>query len=220
MEPTIKTKEEIAKEIWDTLSKIDVSKFIEKKQSLSYLSWARAWMFLKTNFPDADYSVREWDNKPYFYDENLGYLVETSVSIKGIVHTMRLPVLDSNNLTLKSTTYLKVYKKGTDREYSKEIDAATMFDINTSIMRCLVKNIAMFGLGCSLYAGEDLPIIIESSEEINDFNKFTLEVSKSKSVDELNKIGETYNYMQRVDSGKWRMVLNNKAKSFKSNNNE
>ena len=55
MGPTIKTKDEIAKEIWDTLSKIDVSKFIEKKQSLSYLSWARAWMFLKTNFPDADH---------------------------------------------------------------------------------------------------------------------------------------------------------------------
>ena len=32
-----------------------------------------------------------------------------------------------------------------------------MFDVNKTIMRCLVKNLAMFGLGLYIYAGEDLP---------------------------------------------------------------
>jgi hypothetical protein len=42
-------------------------------------------------------------------------------------------------------------------KYGKTVDAATTFDINKTLMRCLVKNLAMFGLGIYIYAGEDLP---------------------------------------------------------------
>ena len=76
----------------------------------------------------------------------------TSVTIEGITHTMWLPVLDSNNRAMKSEPYTVKTK------FSEIVVApATMFDINKTIMRCLVKNLAMFGLGLYIYAGEDLP---------------------------------------------------------------
>ena len=51
-----------------------------------------------------------------------------------------------------------------------------MFDINTAIMRCLVKCLAMFGLGTYIYAGEDLP---EASKEEEELRKYKFGVLKS-----------------------------------------
>ena len=84
-------------------------------------------------------------------------MVETTVTIQGESKTMWLPVMDSKNKAQKAQpyTYTVFYKGGKSEE--KTVEAATMFDINTAIMRCLVKNLAMFGLGLYIYAGEDLP---------------------------------------------------------------
>jgi len=138
--------------VWETLSSINCNEKTEKKENLTYLSWAWAWGILRENYPTASYKVREWDNKPYLFDKNLGYLVETSVTIEGETLSMRLPVMDSKNKAMKSEPYEFVTRSG-----KKTVAAADMFDINTAIMRCLTKNLALFGLGFYIYAGEDIP---------------------------------------------------------------
>lgn len=147
---------------WSILSAINCNDHTEQKNGLTYLSWAWAWGIVKTNFPDANYKVRQYDGKPYLFDENLGYLVTTEVTINGETIEMSLPVMDGANKAQKNISYsypVKEYKNGkwTGNFIDKNVEAATMFDINTAIMRCLTKNLAMFGLGHYIYAGEDLP---------------------------------------------------------------
>jgi hypothetical protein len=144
----------MSKSIFETLSAINVNDKVEKKSNLTYLSWAWAWGEVKKTFPSAVYDV-VFDtntNKPYFYDENLGYMVMTSVTIEGQTLEMWLPVMDGANQAMKAHSY-----EYTTRYGVKTVDAATMFDINKTLMRCLTKNLAMFGLGHYIYAGEDLP---------------------------------------------------------------
>lgn len=154
-------------EAFKTLNAINVNENTEKKNGLTYLSWAWAWAELKKVYPDATYQIRRFDGKPFLYDENLGYMVMTEMTVDGITHEMWLPVMDGANKAMKDKPYtyeVKEYKnyKWTGEYTEKKVEAATMFDINTAIMRCLTKNIAMFGLGLYIYAGEDLP---EESEE-------------------------------------------------------
>lgn len=141
--------------VFGVLFDINVSSYTEKKNGLSYLSWPYAWAQVKKIYPDAHYEVRLFgDNQlPYIYDEHTGYMVFTGVTISDMTHEMWLPVMDSSNKAMKSVsyTYDTKFKKGI------VVEAATMFDINKTIMRCLVKNISMFGLGLYIYAGEDLP---------------------------------------------------------------
>lgn len=151
------------KSVFETLNAINVNEHIEKKKTgeknpdgtektISYLSWVWAWGQVKQLYPDASYEVRHWGEKPYLNDDQLGIMVETSVTINGETITMWLPVMDSKNKAMKATPYSYKTKYG-----EKAVDAATMFDVNKAIMRCLAKNIAMFGLGLYIYAGEDLP---------------------------------------------------------------
>ena len=81
------------------------------------------------------------EQPPYVFDENTGYMVFTSLTIEDLTHTMWLPVMDAANKAMKSKPY------NYDTKFKKDIpvEAATMFDINKTIMRCLVKNLAMFG---------------------------------------------------------------------------
>ena len=138
---------ESKKTVFERLSAINVNIHIEKKKDLSYLSWAWAWSETKRACPDATYKIGETD-----YDESLGFMCHTSVTIEGETLEMWLPVMDGANKSMlkKSYTY-------TTRYGDKSVEAATTFDINKTIMRCLVKNLAMFGLGIYIYAGEDLP---------------------------------------------------------------
>lgn len=137
---------------FEVLSKIDVNKHTEKKNGLTYLSWAWAWAEVKKNCPDATYEVVHYDGRPYLADDHLGYMVATKVTIGGETLSMHLPVMDGANKAMRSTAYTYSTSRG-----EKTVEAATMFDINKALMRCLVKNLAMFGLGLYIYAGEDLP---------------------------------------------------------------
>ena len=143
------------KSIFETLFNINVGEHIEKKNGLSYLSWPFAWAEVKKIFPDANYKVKLFceNNLPYVYDESTGYMVFTSVTINDLTHEMWLPVMDNSNKSMKSVKYTY------DTNYRKNVpvEPASMFDINKAIMRCLVKNLSMFGLGLYIYAGEDLP---------------------------------------------------------------
>lgn len=147
--------------IFKTLSKINVNDMVEKKPTkqtggttLTYLSWASAFQVAKENYPDLEYQIERnpETGMPYWYDPLTGYMVFTKVTIGGQTHEMWLPVMDGTNRAMKAEPYevQTKYKKFT-------VPAATMCDINKAIMRCLVKNLSMFGLGLYIYRGEDLP---------------------------------------------------------------
>jgi hypothetical protein len=141
---------------FEMLSKINVNKFVEKKNGLTYLSWAYAWSEVKSNCPDATYEIGETE-----YDESLGFMCHTSVTIDGETLPMWLPVMDGANKSMKKQAY-----KFTTRYGEKDVAAATTFDINKTIMRCLVKNLAMFGLGIYIFAGDDIPTTETQEEEV------------------------------------------------------
>ncbi len=160
--------------VWTTLSAIDVSKHIEKKGNLSYLSWAYAWGTLMTHYPNASYCYFEPN-----IDQNGTVEVEVELTVEDITRRMWLPVMDHRN---------------------KAIVNPTSRDVSDARMRCLVKCIALFGLGFSLYAGEDLPLAFvdtpiseDQSAKLkgllqatdSDVKKFC-QVFKCKTVDELS----------------------------------
>jgi len=119
------------------LSAINVSEHIERKAGYAYLSWPFAVAQLRLADPTACWEVRRFDGLPYLMTD-IGVFVEVAVTVQGITLSQIHPVLDGRN---------------------RPLIAPTAFDINTSIQRCLVKAIALHGLGLHVYAGEDLPQI-------------------------------------------------------------
>lgn len=177
--------------VFDELNAINVNEKTEKKKSggteLTYLSWTWAWAEVKKRFPDAHYEIVMHDGLPYVYDENTGYMVFTNVTIDGITHMMWLPVMDGANKAMKD----KPYTYSTKYNGEKTVDAATMFDVNKTIMRCLVKNLAMFGLGLYIYAGEDLPEVeVEEQKTAQEVAKKKLEKIDKIQLDALKSLLE------------------------------
>lgn len=124
-----------AGEVWETLSKIDVSHKVEKKGSLSYLSWAWAWGVLMEHYPASRYSFKE----PVFFEDGsceVWVSVQVGSTDSFLTHEMWLPVMDHRNKAIQNP------------------DSRAISDTR---MRCLTKCLAMFGLGHYIYAGEDLP---------------------------------------------------------------
>src|SRR4030095_677581 len=117
------------------LNQINVSDHLEKKGEFSYLSWPFAVAQLRLADPTASWEVHRFDGLPYLKTET-GYFVEVAVTVQGITLSQIHPVLDGKN---------------------RPISEPTSFELNTSIQRCLVKAIALHGLGPYVYAGEDLP---------------------------------------------------------------
>ena len=117
------------------LLKMNVNDHTEKKNGLTYLSWAWAWAEVLKADPKANFKVEMFDGTPLMSVGN-SFMVWVTVTMFDKPMTCMLPVLDFRN---------------------KPIPAPNSFDVNTSIMRCLVKAIAMHGLGLYIYAGEDLP---------------------------------------------------------------
>ena len=128
---------------FNELNKVDCTGKIEKKNGLSYLSWAYAWAEIKKKWPDANYTVYEnKDGWNYFTDGRTGW-VKTGVTVAGIEHIEYLPIMDFRNKSIP-------------------VENITSFDVNKSIQRSLTKACARHGLGLYIYAGEDLP---EESKE-------------------------------------------------------
>lgn len=146
---------------------IDFKDHLEVKKSgnteLKYVSWAYAWAEVKKLYPSASYEVKKFNGLPYVYDPITGFMVYTTVTIEGVSHEMWLPVLDGANKAMKAVPYTYTtpkwdYNPQTRRREKigmeeRTVEAASMFDVNKAIMRCLVKNLAMFGLGLYVYAG-------------------------------------------------------------------
>lgn len=119
------------------LYSIDCSAHVENKGGFSYLSWPFAVRALRSRCPDANWEVKRFgaEQVPYQKTE-VGYFVEVAVTVEGVTLSQIHPVLDNRN---------------------KPITQPSPFDINSSIQRCLVKAIALHGLGLSIYGGEDVP---------------------------------------------------------------
>ena len=117
------------------LSSVNVSEHVEKKGQFNYLSWPYAVAQLRMFDETATWEIRRFNGLPFLTTEN-GTFVEVAVTVKGVTLSQLHPVLDSKN---------------------KPLLVPSAFDINTSIQRCLVKAIALHGLGLNVYAGEDLP---------------------------------------------------------------
>lgn len=152
--------------VFNLLNSIDVNDKKEKKENLDYLSWADAWGYVKKIYPSASYEILKNQNMLPYFESSAGAMVYTKVTIENETLEMWLPVMDGKNKAMKSESYEYETKSG-----KKKVEAFTMFDINKTIMRCLTKNLAMFGLGLYIFSKEDLPdveevkIVEKNSEE-------------------------------------------------------
>ncbi len=167
--------EEVKNNLFEELYSINVTDKVEQKNGLNYISWSYAWAEVKKRDELANYEVKTFGEKetPYLYDDKLGYMVFTRMTIFNQTHEMWLPVMDGANKSMLDHSYTYQTKYG-----EKTVEQATMFDINKTIMRCLVKNIAMFGLGLALFTGEDLPE--QQIETKEDAEKVVLNFGKYK----------------------------------------
>lgn len=129
------------KNYFEKLNSINVQDKVEKKNGLSYLSWAWAWGEVKKIHPDANYKIYERETEyglvNYFTDGKTCW-VKTGVIINDIEHIEELPVMDYKNKSIL-------------------LENITSFDVNKTIQRSLTKACARHGLGLYIYAGEDLP---------------------------------------------------------------
>ncbi len=164
--------------VYQTLSKIDVSKHVEKKANLSYLSWAHAWAILLQSYPKSTYTIYEnKDGLNYHHDSKTAW-VKTGVTVEGIEHIEYLPVMDNRNNSIP-------------------IEQITSFDVNKAIQRSITKAISRHGLGLYIYAGEDLPEAdnLEREELIAEFIVLA-ESSKNEKAIATSKDMSKYNNAQ------------------------
>ncbi|MGE0941416.1 DUF1071 domain-containing protein [Bacillus wiedmannii] len=147
------------------LAQIDCTEHVEKKGRFSYLSWAWAVKKLREVDPTATWEVKRFDGVPYLKTD-CGYFVEVEVTVQGLPLSQIHPILNNQN---------------------KPIAEPNSFDINTSIQRCLVKAIALHGLGLYIYAGEDLPEIQEPMITAQQVGAIKLNIKKLAT---LRKVDE------------------------------
>ena len=119
----------------EVLLKKNVNDHVEKKNGLSYLSWAWAWAEALKADPKASYKIEMFGDK-CFMDINGTAMVFVTVTMFDKPMTCQLPVMDYRN---------------------KAIPNPDAFAVNTAIMRCMTKALALHGLGLYLYSGEDVP---------------------------------------------------------------
>jgi hypothetical protein len=169
----------------DLLS-LNVNEKVEKKNGMNYLSWSFAWSEFCKVYPNASYKVlKDANMNCAFGNSEQGYMVYTEVSANGITHEMWLPVMDFKN---------------------KSMLAPTTFDINKAVMRCLVKNLAVFGLGLYIYSGSDLPEEAPKTKE-------------EKIKEENVKIDSCVKYLTEFagnDVEKFEKIISHMNKTFKT----
>ena len=156
---------------------INVNDKTEKKGNLTYLSWAFAWAEFKKVYPEATYKVNEFDGAFCSGNEKMGYMVQTQVTAGDRTYEMWLPVMDMRN---------------------NAILQPKMTEVNKTIMRCLTKNLAMFGLGLYIYAGEDLP------ETPNEFTPITEQELRDKwGIQDVEKTVKWYEKQLGIPFREW-----------------
>ena len=166
---------------YNELRLLNVNDHVEKKNGLAYLSWTWAWDAFAQVYPTATYRIiKTSEGLPYF-ETSAGVMVFTEVTANGLTHEMWLPVMDGANAAMKRDAYTYVTKF----QKEKTCAAFDMFDINKTIMRCLVKNLAMFGLAIYIYAGEDLPSVEPETVEVE---PMVADIMYAPSLDALKDV--------------------------------
>jgi len=148
--------------------KTNVNEHTEKKNNLTYLSWAWAWAEALKADPEAVYKIEMFGDK-CFMDINGTAMVFVTVTLFGKPMTCQLPVMDYRN---------------------KAIPNPDAFAVNTAIMRCMTKALGLHGLGLYIYAGQDIPDG-ESDEGSPDEGKmldYIAAIQSTTTVDELKNI--------------------------------
>ena len=207
--------------IWQTLSAVDCSKHIEKKNGFSYLSWAWAWSILKQHYPTAQYTKHLFNvggnQLPYMLDAD-GYAYVT-VTVK---------IMPDGNadavVPIESATEVMPVLNHANRPIQKP----NSFEVNASLQRCMVKAIAALGLGCYIYAGEDMPMesptaMVQSPNIKTDMavpkqikSPLTLEqeVAMAPNIDSLKSL---YNRVQINLTPEQRQLFSNRKKELEAN---
>ena len=200
---------------------LNVNDHTDLKNNLTYLSWAWAWQEFLKICPEATYEIKKFTNPitgkttTYLEDEDFGIMVFTSITARGVTREMWLPVMDGANKAMRRQAYTYVVGKG-QNQYEKSVEAVSMFDINKTIMRCLTKNIAMFGVGLYIYAGEDLPI--ELGEPCT---KRQLEKMKELGVNEKNVlIRYNIDSLEQLTYQQAEFIINTKEKALEKTKKE
>ena len=159
------------KSVFEVLNAINVNEHTEKKNGLTYLSWAWAWQEVKKNFPDATYTIYENANGLNYHTDGRTCWVKTGVTICGLEHIEYLPVMDYRNASIP-------------------VEKVTSFDVNKAIQRSLTKAVARHGLGLYIYAGEDLPDAQNAQDD--KFGAAILEVAAANDTEELKALYYKY----------------------------
>lgn len=179
--------EENKKSVFEVLNAINCNEHTEKKNNLTYLSWAWAWQIVKQNYPDAQYTIYESPQGWNYFTDGRTCWVKTGVTINGLEHIEYLPVMDYKNASIAA-------------------DKVTSFDVNKAIQRSLTKAVARHGLGLYIYAGEDLPDSEDDAKresvkakpkkvaepEDLDLDLALDEVKKAKTKEELTSVWENW----------------------------
>lgn len=186
------------KSVFQTLYDVNVNNHVERKNNLSYLSWAYAWAEAKKLYPNANYRIYENEKGWNYFTDGRTCWVKTGVIIEDTEHIEYLPVMDYKNKSIPA-------------------DLVTSFDVNKAIQRSLTKALARHGLGLYIYAGEDLPeieteritpkeamVLKKVIDEIEDSNKIFARILEKYGIRSLKEL----NPLQYVD------VLNS-IKEFK-----
>tara|TARA_Y100001963_G_scaffold89064_1_gene123074 strand:- start:191 stop:751 length:561 start_codon:yes stop_codon:yes gene_type:complete len=139
------------KSTFEILNSIDVSKSVEVKGRLKYLSWADAWTMTSFKFPDVTYCVVKMGELNYHHDGKTAW-VETEVTLNGKTLPEMLAVMDNYNKSIP-------------------LEKITSTHVAKSIKRCLAKNLALHGLGLSLWSKTDLDFDDNTSSPMADESK-------------------------------------------------
>ena len=166
---------------FNDLYAVNVNGHTEKKNNLTYLSWAWAWGEIKNRHPDATYTVYENADGWNYHTDGRTCWVKTGVTVNGIEHIEYLPVMDYKNKSIS-------------------IENVTSFDVNKAIPRSLTTACARHGLGLYIYAGEDLPE--EEAAEKQDASRNAKNIAANNIISALAKArgksdGEILNALMR-----------------------
>jgi hypothetical protein len=173
------------KSVFEVLNAIDCSQHIEKKNGLTYLSWAWAWQILKKHYPSSTYTIYEDAMGRNYHTDGRTCWVKTGVCVEGIEHIEYLPVMDFRNASITT-------------------DKVTSFDVNKAIQRSLTKAVARHGLGLYIYAGEDLPDAADEDKRPAPSKPAPQPVQQPKpiDIDMLNKYIIGHEEGKKTKSGK------------------
>ncbi len=187
------------KSVFETLNAINVNEHVEKKNGLTYLSWAWAWAKVKEHYPTAFYTIYENANGLFYHTDGIYAWVKTGVTIEGLEHIEYLPVMDNRNKSIA-------------------VSNMTSFDVNKAIQRSLTKACARHGLGLYIYAGEDLPEE-EAKQAKNDLEQKIAQACAAmravKSREEFEACWRTWaNTVPRDDNSEFMIAVKEMAAIF------